>query len=368
MKIPFNNLGPALAEQRIEIDEAIKRVLDNGVFINGPEVQKLEERFGKEFNGYGVSCANGTDAITLSLLALSKFADHNQNEVITVANSAPATVAAICNAGLRPVFVDITPNGLMDLQKACLLFNQNTLALLPVHLYGQILDLTPIQSMAMEAGIFILEDAAQAYGSQGLKHSPFTKCISFYPTKNLGALGDGGMVVTGAVSLANIIHKLKNYGLNPERCITEANGFNSRLDEMQAAILNVKLERFEINQAARRALAQMYFNLLPTEVLHRDFHYGENYHLFTIRVEHRPQLRTYLSEQGIDTMIHYPVPACDYATMKYQRNEPFPPDLTETRKFCNEVLSLPLWPGMTMEEVVYICNAINDFYTYFNAF
>lgn len=362
-KIPFNNLGPALAEQRVDIDEAIKKVLDSGVFINGPEVKVFEEAIANILGmSYGVSCANGTDAITLTLLALSKFTDHNRNEVITVANSAPATVAAICNAGLSPVFVDVLPNGLMDLEKACLLFNPNTLALLPVHLYGQVVNLDSVYGMAMDAGIFIVEDAAQAYGSSDLTKNHTTKCISFYPTKNLGALGDGGMVVTNSVTLANMIHRLKNYGLNKQRCIMDSNGFNSRLDEIQATILITKLENFQNLQVARHNIAKMYFNLLPKEILHRQYNAGENYHLFTIRTKSREKLQATLKAAGVDTMIHYPVPACNYATMSYQRVNTHNENLEETYKICNEILSLPLWPGMTMEQVCYVADIINEFY------
>lgn len=368
MNIPFNNLAPALAEQRIEIDAAIKRVLDNGVFINGPEVEELQHNIATKFCcQYGVSCANGTDAITLTLLALSRFADFNQNEVITVANSAPATVAAICHAGLSPVFVDVLPNGLMDLEKACLLFSNKTLALLPVHLYGQIVDLTPIRGIAQDAGVYIVEDAAQAYGSFGLlKNWSAAKCFSFYPTKNLGALGDGGMVLTDSVHLGNAIHQLKNYGMNNLKCIIYPNGFNSRLDEIQAAILNAKFKNFQNLQDERHSLAKMYFATLPEKVLHRKYNSGENYHLFTIRSTFRTALKQMLKEDGIETMIHYLHPACEYATMQYQNPTLHRDDLPETYKICEEILSLPLWPGMTLDNVCEVSGAIHDIYKKYN--
>ncbi len=364
MKIAFNSLAPVLEYQRPEIDAAIKRVLDSGIFINGPEVKAFEESFAKRLNcDYGIGCANGTDAITLSLLALSHFADHNQNEVITVANSAPATVAAICNAGLSPVFVDVLPNGLMDLEKACLLFNNRTLALLPVHLYGQVLDLSGIRGMAQDAGIFIVEDGAQAFGSKGFEANYSTvKCVSFYPTKNLGALGDGGGIATNWVHLANYIYQLKNYGLNKQKCIAISNGYNSRLDEMQAAILSAKLKTFDFLQDTRRSLAEMYFGLLPVEVLHRTLSDNENFHLFTIRSKRRDELHNYLASEGVDTMVHYPVPACDYSTMEFWNPEHHRDDLPETYKHCEEVLSLPLYPGLKIEEVMHVCDLISKFY------
>lgn len=145
--------------------------------------------------------------------------------------------------------------------------------------------------------------------------------------------------------------------MNPERCITEPNGFNSRLDEIQAAILNVKLKTFGDTQKQRHTLAQMYFNLLPVEVLHRNYNPGENYHLFTIRTESRVNLQRFLKYHNVDTMVHYPIPAADYWTIKYQGN-----DLPETYKFCKEVLSLPLYPGMTIEQVCRVCDLINEFY------
>lgn len=364
MKIPFNDLKPALDLQRAEIESAIKSVLDGDTYINGPHVAAFENLIAHTLGmSYGVGCANGTDAITLTLLALSKFADHNEKEVITVANSAPATVAAILRAGMIPVFADILPNGLMDLEKACLLFNNKTLALLPVHLYGQIVDLSSISGMISDANIFVVEDAAQAYGSTGLENTPYCKCISFYPTKNLGALGDGGMVVTNSTLVANQIHRLKNYGLNPEKCITEANGFNSRLDEMQAAILTARWQSFSKMQAMRNTLAYRYWSGLPGKLIHRSFDERENQHLFTIRTKHRKELQRFLLGNEIQTMVHYPVPASEYLPLSPWDGNYGAKVLPETYKFCDEVLSLPLYPGMTIEQVDRVCSLIRDFYS-----
>ncbi len=356
-KILFNSLGPAIAEQRDGINDAIKAVIDRGVFVGGFEVKTFERAIANIIGcDYAISCANGTDALILTLLALSLESDQNKKDVITVANSAPATVAAIRKAGLNPVFVDVLPNGLMNLEKACLLFSLNTLALMPVHLYGQVVDLTNIVGMCQDAGIYIVEDAAQAYGSFQLEKNKSTaKCLSFYPTKNLGALGDGGMVLTNSVYLANNIHVLKNYGMDKNRNIYMPGGFNSRLDELQAAILITKMENFKNCQQMRHNLAKMYFALLPDELLHREYQADENYHLFTIRTKHRAALKKFLEENGVETAIHYPRPAHRYFIEKTEWSLP------ETEALCNEVLSLPLWPGMKIEQVVTVANLISDF-------
>jgi dTDP-4-amino-4,6-dideoxygalactose transaminase len=350
-KIPFNNLAPAISEERKDIDEAIKRVLDSGVFINGSEVYNFSNELSK-YTGvqYVIPCANGTDALMLALLAYRDIPRHVNrfgNDVYTVANSAPATVAAIRRAGFYPRFLDINTSGLISYHNHKDNTSEYPEIHLPVNLYGQ------VKLYRKRPNEIIIEDGAQALGNYNFCRSEADVwTTSFYPTKNLGALGDGGAVLTNDQKVADKIRLLTNYGLDPDKFMIIEHGFNSRLDEIQAAILRVRLKNLDTHCNERRSLAKMYDLVLDPFVKHREYNMDENYHLYTILVkdDKRTALQKYLHEQGIQTAIHY-VKSVDHGLGEN----------SNTEYFQKSVLSLPLWPGMKRAEVAYVAGSVNDF-------
>ena len=358
MTILFNNLQWALAEEREEINAAISRVLDSGRFILGPEVEAFESEIAQYLGSkYAISCANGTDALILSLLAAQRYT--TKRGVLTVANSAPPTVAAIYRANCYPTYIDVLPNGLIDHTKIDKYTANETLAIIPVDLYGQVHKFERIVWEDLETFPLVIEDGAQAMGSKQFTLSnAWSKCISFYPTKNLGALGDGGMIVTNDENLDNHARRLRIYGSCNNK-INYENGFNSRLDELQAAILRVRLKYLDANNKRRQELAKLYTVLLPEILKHREYRDDENYHLFTIRTPNRKALQEYLESKNIETMIHYRFPAYKYGIANHEMNYSY---LQETENFCNEVLSLPMWPGLTTGEVSRVCYEISAFF------
>lgn len=356
-KTPFNNLLPILEEEREEIEKAIDRVIRRGVFILGPEVSAFEFEAGRYFYSKqdGVGVASGTDALELALRALGLGAG---DEVITVANSAPATVAAIARVHCSAKFIDIEQRGTMNADLLEASITETTKAILPVHLYGQICDMPKIHKIAKDNGLFVVEDAAQAAGAtmdwHWGKYSDAV-CFSFYPTKNLGALGDGGMIFTDNPSLREELLNLRFYGITNRETLAQRHmGVNSRLDEMQAAILRYRLTRLKMRTEERRDLARYYFHHLDSRVLHRQYDRWENYHLMTIRTKKRNETRAALSSIGVDTAIHYPIPAHHQAPTRTRDVLP------ETEAHCHEILSLPLWSGMNTDTIAAISRKINE--------
>jgi len=357
--VPFNDLRPVMEDQKGKIQDAMNRVLASGSFILGNEGRALEEEVAKYvWIDYGIGVANGTDAITLALLYIrhhkSIYADGAL--VATVANSAPATAVAIRRAGCCPVYVDVLPNGLMDPDDLRRKLHKKIIAVVPVHLYGQIANLEAIDEACDRYDTPIVEDAAQAMGSDLSFRSKreILKCVSFYPTKNLGALGDGGMILTNSPYADLVLRHLRNYGLDRDGNIVIRRGFNSRLDELQAAILRERLKDLDLYNFQRQQIAKKYFQMLHPQVLHREFNSLENYHLFTIRHPNRPWLQDQLLKAGIETKIHYKHPAHKYFI------EDMYITLPETQRHCSEVLSLPLWPGMDTTDIVRVCSAVNS--------
>lgn len=362
--IPQANPGANTQAHRAEIEAAIARVLDRGWYILGPEVEAFEAEFAA-FCGvaYGIGVGSGTEALHLALCALGIGPG---DEVITVAHTAVATVVAIELAGARPVLVDVHPSTYtLDPARLEPAITPRTRAIIPVHLYGQPADLTPIQEIARRYGLWLIEDAAQAHGAT-YRGRPVggwgdLACFSFYPTKNLGALGDGGMVVTNDAQLARRIRELRQYGWR-SRYVSETAGFNSRLDEIQAAVLRVKLRYLEAENERRRMLAQRYTALLagcavipPAE--QPDARHV--YHLYVIRSSRRDDLRQALHNRGIATGIHYPLPI--HLQPAYRHLHPGPGALPVTERLAGEVLSLPLYPELSEEQVEHIAQAIREF-------
>ena len=363
--IPVLDLKAQYAAIEQEIDGAIKGVLLSTEFILGPAVRDLEQRVAAYCEcRYGVGVASGTDALRLTLTALGIGPG---DEVITTPFTFIATANTISHCGARPVFVDIDPRTYnIDPAKIEGAITQRTRAIVPVHLYGQPADMDPIMRLAEKHRLYVIEDAAQAIGARykgrrvgSIGHAG---CLSFYPTKNLGAYGDGGMVVTNDAALAEKIDILRRQG-GKKKYHAEVLGFNSRLDTLQAAILRVKLNYLDAWNEARRRVAQRYNELLaglPVTTPYESSDVYHVYHQYTIRAPQRNALAAYLKERGIGTMVYYPVPLHLqglYASLGYKEG-----DLPESEAASREVLSLPMYPEITEEQQRMVTEAIRGFY------
>jgi len=342
-----------------EIKEAINRVLESSWYILGEEVKRFEKEF-SEYIGtkYGVGVSSGTDAIMLSLMALGIG---RGDEVITVSHTSIATVSAISITGAEPIFVDVEENTmLMDINKVKLKIANKTKAIVPVHLYGHSVNMNPLIEISEKYGIPIVEDCAQAHGAEynGKKVGSIGKlgAFSFYPTKNLGAYGDAGMIVTNDKELYQKLLMLRQYGWK-ERDKSVMKGVNSRLDEIQAAILRVKLKYLGEWNEKRRYNAKLYNELLKnTEILTPvEKKYAKHvYHQYVIRLRNRNVLKKYLQKKGIQTQIHYPVPV--HKQRPYKINSRLP----VTEKICNQILSLPVHPWLNEKEIELISKTISE--------
>ena len=352
--VRFGDLKRNYRAIKTEIDQAIAEVLDQGWFILGKRVQQFEELFSRYCGvDYGVGVGSGTEALHLALVACGI---QPGDEVITVANTCVPTVSAISSAGATPVLVDPDPATYnMDPFVVEARISPRTRAILPVHLYGQCADMDPIIEIARRHNLRVIEDCAQAHGAK-YKGRPAGSmsdagCYSFYPSKNLGAFGDGGMVVTSDREIAERVRMLRSYGAQ-ERDHSEIKGFNSRLDEMQAAILVAKLPYVDAWNLRRRAIAEVYASALaetgiicPVEAPER-YHV---YHLYVVRVEDRDRFRGHLRECGIDTGVHYPVPIHRQAA--YSECREMAPYLPVTDKITSHIVSLPIYPELHDAEV-----------------
>lgn len=348
IRVPFNVLRPG--DDRAAIDAAVARVFDSGWFVLGPEVAAFETEFAAAAGAaHAVGVNTGTDAIALALRALGIGPG---DEVITSPLSAAYSALAIDMTGARPVFADVDPVRLtLDPGAVAAAVTARTRAVLPVHLYGQPADMDGIARVAARHGLVVVEDACQAHlataGGRPVGRGSAAAAYSFYPTKNLGALGDGGAVVTDDAALAERLRRLRNYG-SSRKYVHEEPGVNSRLDELQAAFLRARLTRLDMGNAARRAIAARYGARLAGKtglVLPAEASWAEAvYHLYVVRSARRDALRADLAAAGVETLIHYPV-ACHlqpaFASLGFGRGA-FP--LAE--QLAAELLSLPLWPGM----------------------
>jgi len=358
-----NPLLRAYQTHKTEIDTAITRVLDSGRYILGEEVRSFEKEFARYIGvRYGIGVGSGTDAITLALRACGIGTG---DEVITVSHTAVATVAAIELCGATPVLVDISPETYtLDPDQIRQAATQKTKAIIPVHLYGHPADMDRIVPLAHDLDLFVIEDCAQSHGA--LFHDKKTgslgdiSAFSFYPTKNLGAIGDGGMVLTDDPDLANRVSLLRQYGWK-EKAISTVSGMNSRLDEIQAAILRVKLRYLDNDNIRRREIASIYQQslqskdlILPSEA-QRSFHV---YHQYVIRSPGRDSLKTYLAAHGVETLIHYPVPVHLQPAYKDRLDNGH---ILRTPTICNEILSLPMNPYMRENDARAISSLINGF-------
>ncbi len=364
----FLDLSAQYKSIKEEIDTAVKKVLESTVFIGGKEVEEFEKEVA-EFCGarYAVGVNSGTDALLLSLKAIGVGSG---DEVITTPFTFIATAGVIANCGAKPVFVDINSETFnidpIKIEKA---ITKKTKVILPVHLFGQMADIDEIMSIARKYNLYVVEDAAQVIGAEykGRKAGTIGDlgCFSFFPSKNLGAYGDGGMVVTNNEELANKIRLLKNHGSShKEKYLNLTIGTNSRLDALQAAILRVKLKYLPRWSKKRAEIASYYSRLLkgigdvitPVATPNRN----HIFHQYTIRTKFRDKLQKYLREKGIPTMIYYPLPLHLQPAFKYlgYKKGNFP----EAEKVSKEVISLPIYPELKKSEVKKIVKIIKDFY------
>jgi len=351
--------------QREEILAAIRRVLESGHYILGPEVEAFENAFARYCgvrNAVGVN--SGTDALILALRALDIGAG---DEVITASHTALATVSAIIAAGATPVLVDIDSEFYtMDPAGFEAAVTSKTKAVIPVHLYGQAADMEAIMRIARKHHLKVIEDCSQASGTlfHGCRVGSIgdAGCFSFYPTKNLGGIGDGGIVVSDSAAFSGRVRRLRQYGWSEQRS-TEEPGLNSRLDELQAAILNVKLKRLDADNERRREIARIYCEalggsdiVLPTE------RPGSThiYHLFVIACAERDALQERLAASGIQAGIHYRMPA--HLHSGYDRLCRMPDGgLPQTEMLANKILSLPMYPELTNKESEMVISHVISF-------
>jgi len=363
MQIPILDLKAQYETIREEIQEAIDRVLEKQHFILGPEVKALEQEIAQYCGRkYGIGVASGTDALILGLKACGIGPG---DKVIVPSFSFIATADAVSALGADPVFADIDPVTFnIDSSKIEPLIDARTKAIVPVHLYGQAADMGPILRLAKAHNLKVVEDAAQALGAtyEGRRATGFgdVGCISFFPSKNLGAYGDGGMIVTDSEEIYRHLISLRAHG-SARKYFSEEQGWNSRLDELQAAILRVKLRYLDQWCSGRRAAAERYNRLLSDlrgQIILPacDARCEHVFHQYTIRVAERDQVQKRLAEQGVSTMVYYPVPIHlqpIYASLRLGEG-----NLPHTEAACREVLSLPIFPELTEEQAEYVAEAL----------
>ncbi len=358
--IYFNDLNSQYLEIKQEINEAVQSVLDSGWYILGPKLEKFETEFARYIGTkHCVGVASGTEAIALSLLALDIG---KGDEVITTNVTAFPTIVGIVQSGAKPVVVDVfADSGLLDYNKIQEKINRRTKAIVPVHLYGQSCDMNKIIQIAEHNHLHVVEDCAQSTGTIFEEKKSGTSGIcgafSFYPTKNLGAFGDGGAVVTNSDDIRRKLIMLRNYGQST-RYYHEEYGINSRLDEIQAAILLTKLQYVDRWNEKRIKAAQFYQKRLKTVECLKVHSYGmPNYHLFVIKSKKRDQLLEFLKTNEVQTLIHYPVPINCQKAFENQKDEKLPVSVA----FTNEILSLPLYPDIEESALTKIVDLINGF-------
>ncbi len=361
--IPFLDLQQVNAPHQVRIQAAVARVVASGWYVLGPEVAAFEAAFARYVGvGHCIGVANGLDALVLVLKAWDLPAG---SEVLVPANAYIASVLAIVQAGLVPVLVEPDPRThTLDPARLLAALTPRTRVVLPVHLYGRVTNMTPLMAFAATHGLLVLEDAAQAHGAVHAEKQAGTwghaAAFSFYPTKNLGALGDAGAITTNDDALADRLRMWRNYG-SAKKYHNDVPGHNSRLDELQAAILAEKLPFLSAENAHRRRLARHYLAHLaapglvlpPADALDHDV-----WHLFVVQHPRREALQTYLHQNGIGTDIHYPVPPHHQPALAGQ----WPADAFPiARQLHRQVLSLPLNPVLTLEQADRVVAVVNGF-------
>ncbi|MBP2284432.1 dTDP-4-amino-4,6-dideoxygalactose transaminase [Flavobacterium sp. CG_23.5] len=365
--IPFLDLKKINEPYETAFQEKLKSVLDSGWYILGNEVKEFETNFANYCGTkYCIGVGNGFDALVLifkGYIQLGKM--QKGDEVIVPANTYIASILAILQADLVPVLVEpkletynINPDLIISK------ITSKTKAILAVHLYGQLAEMDKINEISMANDLLVVEDAAQAHGAVSNQKSKISNqkssaAYSFYPGKNLGALGDGGAVTTNDSELAKVIYSLRNYG-SETKYYNDYIGVNSRLDELQAAFLNIKLPNLDRENEQRRTIAKRYLSEIKNEKIilpNWDFSNNHVFHLFVIRTKNRTDLQDYLNKNGIQTVIHYPIPPHNQNALKEYNNLSFP----ITQKIHDEVLSFPISPVLTIAEVDFIVSILNEY-------
>jgi dTDP-4-amino-4,6-dideoxygalactose transaminase len=362
--VKYMNLQRQYQSLEDDILNAVSRVLTRGDFILGSAVEEFENRFAAYCGSrFAIGVANGTDALFLALKAIGIG---EGDEVITAPNSFLSTAAAIALAGARPVFADVTEELNLDPEKVAQAITPNTRAILPVHLTGRVADMTPLLELADRHGLEIIEDAAQAVGAEynGRRAGSFGKagCFSLHPLKNLNACGDAGVITTDDPDLNRTLREWRNHGLQSRN----ESGFwahNSRLDTLQAAILNVKFDHLDSWTEQRRENAEYYSEQLGLFVTVPWEHTNESpvYHTYVIQCDRRDELQAFLADREIQTKIHYPIPIHlqeAAAHLGYCVG-----DFPQAEEQADRVLSLPIYPELTMEEKEWVVQSIQEFYT-----
>lgn len=361
--ICFNVLNRQYQKYEKEYDEAALKVLHSGWYVLGKQVEAFESGF-SDYVGtnYCVGLNSGLDALILAIRALDIGAG---DEVIVPANTYIATVLGITENHAVPVFVEPDEYYNIDVNKIEEKITSRTKAILAVHLYGQACNMTAVMEIAKKYQLYVIEDCAQAHGAtwNGKKVGSFgdVGCFSFFPTKNLGAFGDGGAITTNNAHIAETVQKLRNYG-SAIKYHHEIEGVNSRLDEMQAALLAVKLRHLDELTAERVSIAMRYCNEIKNPLVKLPLcreSASHVFHLFVVRVRARERFRDYLKQRGIDTQIHYPIPP--HKSKCYEQYAWSKVKLPLTEQASDEIVSLPLYNGMTDDEISYVIQAINEF-------
>ncbi len=378
MRVPFLDLKAQYQKIKKDIDQAISEVVSEQHFILGPKVEALEETIAAYSSArYGIGVASGSDALALSLLALGIGSG---DEVITTPFTFFATAGSISKIGAKPVFVDIDPGTYnLDPTKIAKQITSATKAVMPVHLFGQCADMEPIKELAQRHNLWIIEDAAQAIGSDYKKNSTPSQragsigdvgCFSFYPSKNLGGFGDGGMVTTDDEELARRLKLLRVHGAS-SKYYYQSIGVNSRLDALQAAVLLAKFRFLEEWTSKRRENAAYYNQLfeksdyqsLGIELPHVQYNNRHIYNQYVIRVPKRDELREFLTKEGIGTDVYYPLPLhlqeC-YRDLGYKEG-----DFPHAEKAARDTLALPIYPELTREQQEYVVSKVAEFFRTF---
>ena len=362
--IPCANPRAQYAAHRGEIDAAIARVLDGGRYILGDETEAFEREFAAYIGvDHAVAVGSGTEALHIAMRALGIGTG---DEVITVSHTAVATVAAVELCGATPVLVDVDSDSLtIDPAEIEAAISRKTKAIVPVHLYGQPAELAAVCDIAARHGLRVIEDCAQSVGARYRERRTGSwgdvGCYSFYPTKNLGALGDGGMVVTSSSEVAQQARMLREYGWR-QRYVSSIAGWNTRLDELQSAVLRVKLRHLDSDNNRRLQLARRYDDSLRNSGLRLPCCKANRthvYHLYVVRSTRRDALREFLRQRDVGTMIHYPVPV--HRQPAYADRLSSSRDLSESERAADEVLSLPMFPELTDSDADSVVEAVLAF-------
>jgi dTDP-4-amino-4,6-dideoxygalactose transaminase len=365
MQVPFLDLKNQYKQIEHEVLPMITKAMADGAFIGGEQVSRFEEEFAKFCDSsYCVGVNSGTDALRFALMAIGVGPG---DEVITVPNTFIATTEAISQAGAKPVFVDVYPDTCnMDVSNIEEKISKNTKAIIPVHLYGQPADMDQILTIAQRNGIAVIEDACQAHGAiyKNKKAGSMgaVGCFSFYPGKNLGAFGEGGAIVTQDEAIAQKIRMIRDHGQR-KKYFHDLEGYNGRLDAIQAGVLRIKLKRLNDWNKSRRQNAAYYTELLsevPAVTLPVEAEFATSvYHLYVILVDDRDGLQNHLNSKGVASGLHYPLPLHlqkAYDHLGYNKG-----DFSVTENTADRLLSLPMFPELTREQIEYIVQSIKEY-------